>query len=320
MAAPAKQENGSAAAEEKPENVKTIKAYKNPEFLTSPIARHIRIMCELQEPMKRMADTGIENYVQIIGSHLLMHPEERTAQLTKLKKQIQGGGPRDEIEALQAKLRFDTSLQKLDQYYIMAMELGEKIARWSEERGRQGKPTYHVCTGGGPGAMEAANRGARQGGAMTLGFSSTRPEWGGLNSYVSEEGAFQFHYFFMRKFWAAYKCMAFIALPGGYGSLDELFEILNLISSKKIVHRLPIILVGSDHWKKAINWDYLVESAMISQQQLDLISFKDTAEDAFSYLIGELQQGEDSNETVVVENAKRRRLGKQNSDNSTKGD
>ena len=98
--------------------------------------------------------------------------------------------------------------------------------------------------------MEAANRGAHNKGALTLGFGSTRPAWGNLNKYVSEQGAFEFHYFFMRKFWMAYKCMGLIVLPGGYGSLDELFELLALLSSKKITHNVPIILVGTDFWKK----------------------------------------------------------------------
>mmetsp|Transcript_80848 Transcript_80848/g.261806 ORF Transcript_80848/g.261806 Transcript_80848/m.261806 type:complete len:313 (-) Transcript_80848:88-1026(-) len=310
-----------AAADDKPnevaakkENVKTVKAYNNVGYLTSPSSRHVRILCELQEPMKRMAEAGVDNYFQIVGTHLVMHPEERAQQIAELNQQVRKGGPRDELEALNAKLRFAKSLQPMDKFYVVAMELAESIARWSEDRGARGLPRYHVCTGGGPGIMEAANRGARAGGAATLGLGSSRPEWGGdLNKYVSDELAFQFHYFFMRKFWAAYKCMGFVVLPGGYGSLDELFEFLNLVVSKKISHSLPIILIGKEFWRKAVNFEYLVECSILSQTAVDIMVVVDTAEEAFSALTSKVQEAERTNENSVVENAKRRRLGPQTS-------
>merc|ERR550532_353641 len=158
--------------------------------------------------------------------------------------------------------------------------------------------------------MEAANRGARLGGAATLGFGSTRPEWGTMNKYVSSEGAFEFHYFFMRKFWMAYKCMGLVVLPGGYGCLDELFELLQLVSSKKIAHKLPIVLLGKEHWKKAINFDYLVECSMLSAESVALFVYMDTAEEAFQYLVNQVTLADKTGENAVVEDAKRRRLSK----------
>jgi hypothetical protein len=302
--------------EEKTENVPTVKAYKNPDFLASHHARHVRVMCELQEPAQRLQKNGIDNYFFFVGSHSVMHPDERQAQIAEFNKTLQKGGPRDEMEALASKIRFAKQMQSMDRYYVVAMELAGKLARWNKERQAQGLPSYNVCSGGGPGVMEAANRGAADAGATTLGLGSTRPEWGQMNKYVSQGSAFEFHYFFMRKFWCMYKCMGLIAFPGGYGSLDELFEALTLVNSHRIEHRMPIILLGRDYWKKAINWEYLVECSMLSQQNLDLITFLDTADEAFEFLKDQVRQADESGENNLLQEKKRRRLTKYKVDNS----
>lgn len=289
-------------------NVPTIKAYKNPDWLGAPTSRHIRIMCELYEPMKRLDAHSIDNYFIIVGSHLVMHPEDRVKHIAGLEQQLKKITSEEEVEAAQAKLRFAKKMQNMDKFYSMALELGKKLGEWNKERAASGKPSYHVSTGGGPGIMEAANRGAHEAGETTLGFGASRPEWGSLNRYVSEEGAFEFHYFFMRKFWMAYKCMGLVVMPGGFGSLDELFEMLVLLQTKKITHPMPIILLGAEHWKKAINFDYLLECGMLTQSHLDMLVFKDSAEDAFQYLVESVRKAEESGETEQVETAKRRRL------------
>ncbi|CAJ1350912.1 unnamed protein product, partial [Effrenium voratum] len=289
-------------------NVPTIKAYKNHEYLGSPTSRHIRIMCELYEPMHRLDKHNIDNYFIIVGSHLVMQPEDRAKHIAGLEQQIKKQSSEEEVEALQGKLRFAKKLQTMDKYYVMAAELGKKLGQWNKERAANGKPSYHVSTGGGPGIMEAANRGAHEAGDTTLGFGASRPEWGSLNKFVSEEGAFEFHYFFMRKFWMAYKCMGLVVLPGGFGSLDELFEMLVLLQTKKISHPMPIILLGEEHWKKAINFDYMLECGMLTQSHLDMLVFKNSAEDAFQYLVENVRRAEESGETEQVETAKRRRL------------
>eukprot|EP00933_Yihiella_yeosuensis_P063384 TRINITY_DN66511_c0_g1_i1.p1 TRINITY_DN66511_c0_g1~~TRINITY_DN66511_c0_g1_i1.p1 ORF type:complete len:325 (-),score=64.52 TRINITY_DN66511_c0_g1_i1:131-1105(-) len=298
-------------------NVPTIKAYKNPDFLGSPSSRHIRVMCEMHEPMSRLEKHGVDNYFVISGTHLVMHPDERAKHIEELEQKIKKGGPDEEMAAMQAKLRFAMRTKSMDKYYVMAMELSEMLGKWNKERVSSGKPSYHVCTGGGPGIMEGANRGSHSAGEVALGFGASRPEWGGLNKYVSEEGAFQFHYFFMRKFWVAYKCMGLVVLPGGYGSFDELFEILVLIQSKKISHRLPVILLGEEFWKKAINWDYLLESGMLTQQHLDLIVFKDSAQAAYDHLVSQVHSADALGEQEFVETAKRRRLEKRPSASGT---
>lgn len=306
--------------EELTENVPTIKAYKNADYLTSATARHIRIMCEVQEPAKRLNENGVDNWILFLGSHLLVHPEDRAKQIADLEHKVKAGCPRDEHEAVSAKIRFFKKLQPMDRYYMEAQKLGEKIGRWSQERQQKGLPPYHVVSGGGPGVMEAANRGAASVGEFTLGFGSTRPEWGTMNKFVAPGGAFEFHYFFMRKFWMAYKCMGLIVFPGGFGSLDELFEFLALVSSRKIAHRIPIVLMGKDHWKQAVNFDYLVDCGMLSEEHAKLLVTMDTAEEAFAYLVEQVNLANETGENSVVEDAKRRRLSKTNSNAGHKGE
>lgn len=288
-------------------NVPTTKAYKSADFLSCPASRHIRVMCELEEPRNRLDKSGIDHYFIVVGTHLVMPPEERSQHIQELEQQVKQGGPEEEMESLQAKLRFAKKLQPMDKYYSTARELGNLIAKWNKERVAKGLPSYHVSTGGGPGVMEAANRGAREAGEMSLGFGASRPEWGSLNKYVSEEGAFEFHYLFMRKFLMAYKCKGLIVLPGGLGSFDELFEMLVLIKSNKI-KRLSIILIGEQHWKRAFNFEYMLECGMLTQAHLDLVVFKDSAEEAFNHLVEQATLSELSSETTNSDFAKRRRL------------
>lgn len=265
-------------------------------------------MCELEEPRKRLENSGIDHYFMVVGTHLVMPPEERAQHIQEMEQQVEKGGPEEEIESVQAKLRYAKKLQPMDKYYSIAQELGSLIAKWNKERAAKGLPSYHVSTGGGPGVMEAANRGAREAGEMTLGFGASRPEWGSLNKYVSEEGAFEFHYFFMRKFVVAYKCMGLVVMPGGLGTFDELFEMLVLIKSNKIKRRMPVILVGEAHWKKAFNFEYMLECGMLTQAHLDLCVFKDSAEDAFNHLVEQVALSEACNGITSSESAKRRRL------------
>jgi len=312
-------DQGSMADEEKLENVATIKAYKNPDFLASHAARKIRMMCELQEPEQRLADSKIDNVFLFLGSHQVMHPEERAKLMAELNEKVKKGGPLDEMEALSAKITFNKRLMPMDKYYTVAMELAGMIATFNLGRKERKLPSYYVMTGGGPGVMEAANRGAGQAGEVSIGMSSSRPEWGSMNKYIPEEMMFEFHYFFMRKFWMMYKCMGLVALPGGLGSLDELFETLVLVSSRKITHRMPIILIGKEHWKRAVSWDYLVESGMFSQRDVDVLNFVDTAQEAFELLKSSVEEADASPEEQETM-AKRRRLTVQNSTGSGKGE
>jgi len=151
-----------------------------------------------------------------------------------------------------------------------------------------GQRAYHVATGGGPGMMCAANKGAAMENAPTVGFGISVPFEDGLNPYVSPELAFEFHYFFTRKFWMAYKMMGLIIAPGGFGTLDELFELLTLMQTGKIKRKVPIILLGKQYWEAVINWQAMVDHGMIAQDDADGVFIVDTADEAMAILEGKI--------------------------------
>ncbi|CAK0891365.1 unnamed protein product [Prorocentrum cordatum] len=150
---------------------------------------------------------------------------------------------------------------------------------WSMRRAAQGKVAYSVGTGGGPGMMEAANKGAMLAGGKSIGFGISLPFEDHLNPYVTPDLAFEFHYFFTRKFWMSYKCMGLVVAPGGLGTCDELFEVITLMQTGKIRRSLPVILIGKQFWKSAINWDFFVQTGMISDEDANQLIFADTAQE-----------------------------------------
>lgn len=279
--------------------VPSTKAYKRREFLTSSAARHIRIMCELQEPAQRLGTYGVDNTLIMVGSHVVMHPDDRAEELRNLEqmeKELSDAGKLVEMEAAKSQIENHQRLGKLDKFYVIARELAQKLAKWNKARRAEnaGHPSYHIGSGGGPGIMEAANRGAQEAGELTVAFGSSRAEWPTIsNPYTSEQTSFTFHYFFMQKYWTVMKCEGLVVFPGGLGSLDQLFEILVLVTSKR-THPMPVILVGSDFWKRAVNWEYLVETGVISGRVVGLLSFLDTAEEIFQALVEGVTKAETS--------------------------
>merc|ERR1719410_2456655 len=158
------------------------------------------------------------------------------------------------------------------------------LTEWSMRRQAEGRPAYYVGTGGGPGMMQAANQGATQGGSRSVGFGISLPFEDRLNPYVTPDLAFEFHYFFTRKFWMSYKCMGLVVAPGGLGTCDELFEVMTLMQTGKIKRKLPVILIGKQFWKSCINWEAFVEYGMISEADASQLIFVDTADEAFEAL------------------------------------
>ena len=232
-------------------------AYRNKEFLDSEEARTIRILSEILEPMHRLAKHRVHSTVLFLGSSRL-DPSDRRSPLAK--------------------------------YYGAAEELAFRLATWAIKLKPQGK-NFVVCTGGGPGLMEAANRGAARAGGKSIGMNISLPEEQLPNPYISPELSFIFHYFFTRKFWLVNKAKAVVAFPGGFGTLDELFETLTLVQTGKIVRGdMTIILYGEEYWRRVLHFDVLIESGAIAREDVDLFSFCSTPQKAFALLKSELKK------------------------------
>ncbi len=260
---------------------KPVKAYKNLDFLSSPDARTLRVLAEFLEPEARFKKHRIHDTIVFFGSARIKDPTVARASLKALNADSRGrrlpAGQKKELLAAQ-------SAVKMSRYYKDAMELSGLLTDWSLSLGR-GKRRFIVCSGGGPGIMEAANRGAtnnRKGYSIGLNISIPFEQF--TNPYITPDLDFEFHYFFIRKYWFLYLAKALVAFPGGFGTFDELFEVLTLIQTEKVKKKLPVVIYGKSYWKKAINFDLLAEEGMIDARDLDLIHFSDDPKDAFEYL------------------------------------
>lgn len=255
------------------------KAYKNLDFLNSPAARSIRILCEYEEPRQRFIDQGVENTIVFFGSARLK-PSEVTAQLVAEAREA---GDADALALAERQ-------QRMSRYYDDARALAGRMTRWSMER--EGGD-YYICSGGGPGIMEAANRGAADiDGGRSVGLGISLPFETGVNEWVTPELAFEFHYFFTRKLWFLYFCKALVIFPGGFGTMDELFETLTLVQTGKIKKRLPILLYGRDFFENIFNLEAMADFGTISPKDLDLFRVVDSVDEAFDWLTSELQSAE----------------------------
>ncbi|MGH2568980.1 MAG: TIGR00730 family Rossman fold protein, partial [Bacteroidota bacterium] len=169
-----------------------------------------------------------------------------------------------------------------------AVTLARLLTRWSKRL--NGKARFVICSGGGPGIMEAANKGASLAGGKSIGLNISLPFEQNTNPYVSNELNFEFHYFFMRKFWFVYPAKAFVMFPGGFGTLDELMEVLTLLQTNKIKKKVTVVLYGKEYWESILNMQAMVERGVISREDLGLFAYKDTPQDAFEYLLKELKK------------------------------
>jgi uncharacterized protein (TIGR00730 family) len=222
-------------------------AYLNEAFLNSPDARALRILAEFLEPLAHFRREKVRDTVVFFGS---------------------------------ARLREDSELGR---YYDDARALAKMLTEWADQFTNS---TYRfvVCSGGGPGIMEAANRGASDAKGKTVGLNIGLPFEQFPNPYITPELSFEFHYFFMRKFWFAYLSKALVVFPGGFGTLDELMEILTLSQTQKLAKKITIVLYGSEYWKEIINFDALVKHGMISADDLKLFQYADDPQSAFDIL------------------------------------
>jgi uncharacterized protein (TIGR00730 family) len=242
-------------------------AFADPEFLIRRETRGIRFQLEMLKPDLAQAAQGIDNTVVVYGSARFPAPE--TAQAALAAAEASG----DEAALTLARRHVRNA-----HYYDQARLFGRLVASYSAERPVQER--IYICTGGGPGIMEAANRGAHEMGALTVGLNIALPHEQSGNKYVSPSLNFKFHYFALRKMHFMMRAKALVAFPGGFGTLDEVFEVITLVQTRK-AKPVPIILFGSDYWKRLLNLDVLVEEGAISPEDLDLFQYADTPEAAW---------------------------------------
>ncbi len=261
------------------------KAYDNGDFIHSPDGRTLRLLAEYLHPERYFRKHQVRNTVVFYGSARSMSLEMYNAELARLSNLLETseGDEKANVEALIAEHKKFEFTSKI---YSDAVALAEMVARWSSDLPAEKR--FYVCTGGGPGMMEAANRGAFQANQHSIGLNISLPFEQEPNMFISDELNFEFHYFFMRKFWFAYLAKAMVALPGGFGTLDELFEILTLKQTLKITRPLPIILYSEKFWKNVVNWEYLIENKMIKKEDLNLFYYANTPREAFEILTKEL--------------------------------
>jgi len=264
---------------------KAKKAYKNLDFLDSHDARIIRILSELLEPMQRFNKQRIKNTIVFFGSARTKSQLDAKKHLTTVQNCISRSTDKSN-PALQKKLEFAQHQIFLSRYYQDAVELSKRLTDWSKSLNPTSR--FIVASGGGFGMMEAANKGAVEAGGKSVGLNISIPMEQNPNQYITPELNFEFHYFFMRKFWFVYLAKGMVIFPGGFGTLDELFEVLTLMQTKKLGKRLPIVVYGSEYWKQVIHFDAMLKYGTISKADLKLIQFCNSVDEAFDYLTEEL--------------------------------
>jgi uncharacterized protein (TIGR00730 family) len=254
-------------------------AYQYPEFLESPEARPIRILSEYLEPLRRFKEQKIQDTVVFFGSARVDSRERAERALQTLRAR----GVPNADEQYQRELKKSRKALEWARYYEEARELARLLTAWTLSLQSENH-RFVVTSGGGPGIMEAANRGAREGGGKTIGLNIRLPFEQGANPYITDGLHFEFHYFFMRKFWFAYLAKALVIFPGGFGTLDELFEILTLVQTDKLSKQIGVVLYGREYWDQVLHLQPMAEWGAIAEKDLELLNYFDTPVDAFEFL------------------------------------
>tara|TARA_B100000315_G_scaffold260208_2_gene319984 strand:- start:4470 stop:5327 length:858 start_codon:yes stop_codon:yes gene_type:complete len=260
---------------------RTVKAYKNEEFLSSRDARSLRIQAEYLEPETRFENFNVKDTIVFFGS-------ARTKSRRQAKKALRDARSSGASSKEIAKAERDL---KMSRYYEEARELAKQLTEWSKDLSEEGgEHRFIICTGGGPGIMEAANRGASEAKGINIGLNISLPFEQHDNPYITHHLGFEFHYFFMRKFWFVYLAKVIVVFPGGFGTLDELFEVMTLDQTGKLTKPIKIVLYGEHYWRDIINFEALAEYGTISPQDLDMMYITDSIGEAFDYITTELTE------------------------------
>ncbi len=252
-------------------------AYHDDDFMDEEFCRPVRLQLELLKPEKLFQKEKIDSTIVVFGGTRIIEKKDAESNIEKLKKKIVKK-PNDKV--LKKKLRIAKSILAKSKYYDEAKEFARLVS--AECQINEGHE-YVIVTGGGPGIMEAANRGAYEIGAKSIGLNITLPFEQEPNPYITPELCLNFHYFAIRKMHFLMRAKALLAFPGGYGTLDELFEALTLIQTLK-VPPLPIVLFGEEFWRKIVNFEALVDEGTIAEEDLDLFVYADNAKDAWQYI------------------------------------
>ncbi len=266
---------------------KAQKAYKNIDFLKSSEARVIRVLAEFLEPTRRFRDQKIEDTIVFFGSARTKNLQEAEKDLKAVQDRLASSKAKTD-PALQEEIDFAKNQVFISRYYDDAVELARRLTEWSKSLTSNHR--FVICSGGGPGMMEAANKGAVEAGGKSIGLNISIPMEQYSNPYITPELNFEFHYFFIRKFWFIYLAKGLVIFPGGFGTLDELFEVLTLIQTEKVLKRMPIVIYGSEYWNQVINLEAMVKYGTISKADLDLVRFCDSVDEAFNYIKDELTE------------------------------
>jgi uncharacterized protein (TIGR00730 family) len=253
------------------------------EFLQSTPARPLRIMAEYLQPMMQLKKENIGDTIVMFGSARIESRETALARLGRLKGEKIGKLSEGAKAQHRVALRGAKSALEMSRYYEEARELSHRITAWASSLGPKPR-RFVICSGGGPGIMEAANRGAYEAGGKSIGLSIELPHEQFSNAYISPELSLNFHYFFMRKLWFAQIAKALIVFPGGFGTMDELWEMMTLLQTGKLSKNNMILIYGRRYWEQVLNFRAMVRWGMINPEEYKLLQFADTVDEAFEQI------------------------------------
>ena len=270
-------------------------AYRDALFMESVAARPVRILTEYIDPLVRLRREEVGDTIVMFGSARIVARDRAQARLNRLKE-LRGKPTPRRREAL----RDARAALSMSRYYEEARELARRITAWSLTLGEHPR-RFVVCSGGGPGIMEAANRGAAEAGGKSVGLSIELPHEQWPNPYISPGLNFQFHYFFMRKLWFAQLAKALMVFPGGFGTMDELWEILTLMQTGKLQRRNLILIYGRRYWNRVIDWREMLNWGTINRREYNLLQFADSVDEAFERIRTGLEEFHMSPDTLFYE-------------------
>jgi hypothetical protein len=263
--------------------------HEDQEFLESTPARPLRIMAEYLQPLMQLKKENIGDTIVIFGSARIESRETALARYTRLKKRKAAKLGAKAAAAHRLALSNAKSALEMSRYYEEARELSHKITSWASSLGPKPR-RFVICSGGGPGIMEAANRGAYEAGGKSIGLSIELPHEQFSNPYISPELSLNFHYFFMRKLWFAQIAKALIVFPGGFGTMDELWEMMTLLQTGKLSKNNMILIYGRRYWEQVLNFKAMVRWGMINPEEYKLIQFADTVDEAFEKIRTDMEK------------------------------